>query len=230
LHNAPLRLLADNQVRPFLFYKKQDLVTWVNEGGLQQPCTGAPALVAQYVRPELPFDPSSPASYKKHSSPSAGAVDSVIQASHRLYSLNSIVDIGEQAHTLRILNRFAPIKDHTRISIAVSAAYIAYIILHASPRQVRSIIPVRIIARSAGNPRLSEIDITNAWVLLLGICADKDNHAGDQDRDDTSNITFSLLPLRLDMYGSRQVDPKRRESRRLPHSVLVQAQRRYCEV
>jgi hypothetical protein len=94
-------------------------------------------------------------------------------------------------------------------AIALSAAYIAYVILYASPRQVWSIIPVRIIARSAGNPRLSGTDITNAWALLLGICADKDNRDGDQDGDDTNNITFSLLPLRLDVYGSRQVYPKR---------------------
>jgi hypothetical protein len=90
-YNVPFQLLADNQVRPFLFYKKQDLVTWVNEGGLQQPCTGAPAPVAQYVRPELHFVLSSSAGYRKHSRPSAGAVDSVTQASHILYSLNTLL-------------------------------------------------------------------------------------------------------------------------------------------
>jgi hypothetical protein len=212
LRQIPLRLLGCRS-KPLLFPNDHDLTQWVNDGGLHQPSTGAPAPTPLYTRPDLPFDPYKATSYKKPWSPSTGAAtQSVIDASRILYQLNPELIMENNMSLFRIdgkpTNRRLPDRWHehltfVRTSIQLSAAFVAHSVLHASPR-LCSVTPVR-VGQHDVNPQ-SLIESNEYWALIIGTSCSSSGTAA-----------YTLLPVQLEMYGSTRMRGTKKYTNTDPH-------------
>lgn len=197
----PLRLLGC-QSKPLLFPNDRDLIQWVNDGGLHQPSTGAPAPTPLYTRPDLPFDPYRATSYKKPWSPppTGAATQSVIDASRILYQRNPELMMDNNVSLFRYERKVSNRRDRwhehvtaARTSIQLSAAFVAHSLLHASPR-ICSVTPVRVGGEDVNvNPR-TLIESNEYWALIIGISCNSSGTAA-----------YTLLPVQLEMYGSTRI-------------------------
>lgn len=206
-----------HQKKPMLFLNKDDLVQWINEDGLRQPpaATGAPPPTPLYTRPDLPFSPYQETSYKKPSPPSATEpIYSVLDASRVLYQLNPelVMENGQSLfpQDLRKWQRSTGTPrwpEHVRFartSIQLSAAFIAYSLLHASHR-IRMLLPVRIQDKQSSDvhplPQCLA-DSKEYRALVIGVSCSSDSKSCDNY---DSSLFYTVLPLQLEMYGSARI-------------------------